>query len=142
MDRCGLRATVAIQGQDIGHPSNAELTALPRLPARDSDSVALLPTVVVQDELRSGRLVEYNVMPDRHDSPYAISAQRHFTPPLPKSLLKQSEADVPGTLDGRAEVRQRSPTAVLKPLTAPVRPIDRWVEKAPPPQYFPLKSAG
>ena len=33
--------------------------ALSRLLACDSNSVALLPTVVVQDELRSGRLVEY-----------------------------------------------------------------------------------
>jgi LysR family transcriptional regulator, transcriptional activator of nhaA len=72
--------------------------ALLRLLARDSDSVALLPTVVVQDELRSGRLVEYSVVPDLHESFYAISVQRRFAPPLLKSLLKQSEADVLGAL--------------------------------------------
>jgi LysR family transcriptional regulator, transcriptional activator of nhaA len=68
--------------------------ALLRLLARDSDSVALLPSVVVQDELRSGSLVEYSVVPDLHENFYAISIQRQFSPPLLKALLKRSEADV------------------------------------------------
>ena len=70
--------------------------ALLRLLARDSDSVALLPTVVVQDELRSGRLVEYGVVPDLHENFYAISVQRRFAPPLLKALLAQPEAVVLG----------------------------------------------
>ena len=74
--------------------------AMLRLLARDSDSVALLPTVVVQDELRSGQLVEYGVVPDLHENFYAISVERHFSPPLLKALLKQSEADVLGSLSG------------------------------------------
>jgi len=74
--------------------------AMLRLLARDSDSVALLPTVVVQDELRSGQLVEYGVVPDLHENFYAISVDRHFSPPLLKALLKQSEADVLGSLSG------------------------------------------
>ncbi|MBC7706602.1 MAG: LysR family transcriptional regulator [Rhodoferax sp.] len=74
--------------------------AMLRLLARDSDSVALLPTVVVQDELRSGQLVEYAVVPDLHEDFYAISVQRHFSHPLLKALLKQSEADVLGSLSG------------------------------------------
>ena len=72
--------------------------ALLRLLARDSDSVALLPTVVVRDELRSGSLVEYAVVPNLHETFYAISVQRQFSPPLLKALLKQSEADVLGSL--------------------------------------------
>jgi LysR family transcriptional activator of nhaA len=70
--------------------------ALLRLLARDSESVALLPTVVVQDELASGRLVEYGVVPDLHEDFYAITVQRHFEPPLLKSLLRRSESDVLG----------------------------------------------
>ncbi len=54
----------------------------------------------MQDELRSGRLVEYAVVPDLHESFYAISVQRHFSPPLLKTLLQQSEAAVLGTLGG------------------------------------------
>ena len=74
--------------------------ALLRLLARDSDSVALLPTVVVQDELRSGRLVEYAVVPDLYENFYAISVKRRFSPPLLKALLTQSEAVVLGSLPG------------------------------------------
>jgi LysR family transcriptional regulator, transcriptional activator of nhaA len=86
-ERLGIRYRLRAEVDDM---------ALLRLLARDSDSVALLPTVVVQDELRSGRLVEYGVVPDLHESFYAISVQRHFTPPLLKGLLKQTEAEVLG----------------------------------------------
>jgi LysR family transcriptional regulator, transcriptional activator of nhaA len=72
--------------------------ALLRLLARDADGVALLPTVVVQDELRSGLLVEYGVIPDLHENFYAISVKRHFESPLLKALLMQPEADVLGGL--------------------------------------------
>ncbi len=72
--------------------------AMLRLLARDSDSVALLPTVVVQDELRAGRLVEYAVVPELSETFYAITVQRHFEPPLLEELLKRPEADVLGVL--------------------------------------------
>jgi LysR family transcriptional activator of nhaA len=74
--------------------------ALLRLLARDSDSVALLPTVVVQDELRSGRLVEYGVVPDLHENFYAITVQRRFQPPLLAALLARPEAEVLGRTKG------------------------------------------
>ena len=70
--------------------------AMLRLLARDSDSVALLPTVVVQDELRAGRLVEYAVVPELAETFYAITVQRHFEPPLLRELLRRPEADVLG----------------------------------------------
>jgi LysR family transcriptional regulator, transcriptional activator of nhaA len=72
--------------------------ALLRLLARDSDSVALVPTVVVQDELQSGRLEEYCVVPDLFENFYAITVQRRFAPPLLKTLLRRSEAEVLGAL--------------------------------------------
>lgn len=72
--------------------------ALLRLLARDSDSVALVPSIVVQDELRSGRLVEYAVVPDLHEDFYAISVQRRFEPPLLKALLRQTGAAVLGAV--------------------------------------------
>lgn len=75
--------------------------ALLRLLARDADSVALLPSVVVQDELRSKRLVEYAVVPDLYENFYAITVQRHFEAPLLKALLKQPEAEVLGTVPMR-----------------------------------------
>jgi LysR family transcriptional regulator, transcriptional activator of nhaA len=90
-ERLGIRYRLRAEVDDM---------ALLRLLARDSDSVALLPTVVVQDELRSGRLVEYGVVPDLHENFYAISVQRHFEPPLLKALLKQPAAEVLGSLPG------------------------------------------
>ena len=70
--------------------------AMLRLLARDSGHVALLPTVVVQDELRSGKLQEYCVVPQLYENFYAITVQRHFEPPLLKVLLQRDEADVLG----------------------------------------------
>ena len=87
-DQLGIRYRLRAEVDDM---------ALLRLLARDSDGVALLPTVVVQDELRSGVLVEYVVVPELYENFYAISVSRHFSPPLIKALLKQSEADVLGS---------------------------------------------
>ena len=88
-DQLGIRYQLRAEVDDM---------ALLRLLARDADGVALLPTVVVQDELRSGQLVEYGVIPDLHENFYAISVQRHFASPLLKALLMQPEADVLGGL--------------------------------------------
>ena len=57
---------------------------------------ALRRSGVVQDELRSGSLVEYGVVPDLYGNFYAISVQRSFEPPLLKALLPRSEAAVLG----------------------------------------------
>lgn len=84
-DQLGIRYTLRAEVDDM---------ALLRLLARDSGGVALLPTVVVQDELKSGALVEYAVVPDLQESFYAITVQRHFEPPWLKALLKRPEAEV------------------------------------------------
>jgi LysR family transcriptional activator of nhaA len=68
--------------------------ALLRLLARDSDSVALLPRVVVQDELEAGALVEYGVVPDLHEDFWSITVQRRFEPPLLKALAKRRDEEV------------------------------------------------
>jgi LysR family transcriptional regulator, transcriptional activator of nhaA len=70
--------------------------ALLRLLARDSGAVALVPTVVVRDELLSRQLVEYCVVPDLVETFYAITIKRHFEPPLLKALLQRDEAEVLG----------------------------------------------
>lgn len=84
-EQLGIRYRVRAQVDDM---------ALLRLLARDAGGVALLPTVVVQDELRAGTLVEYAVVPDLHENFYAITVPRHFAPPLLKELLQRTEADV------------------------------------------------
>lgn len=70
--------------------------ALLRLLARDAEGVALVPSVVVQDELRSGRLVEYVVVPGLQEHFYAITVPRRFEQPLLRELLRRREADVLG----------------------------------------------
>jgi LysR family transcriptional regulator, transcriptional activator of nhaA len=68
--------------------------ALLRLLARDAGGVALVPRVVVQDELRSGALIEYAVVPDLYESFYAVTVPRRFEPPLLKELARRPEAEV------------------------------------------------
>ena len=88
-DQLGLRVKILAEVDDM---------AMLRLLARDSGHVALLPTVVVQDELKSGKLEEYCVVPQLHENFYAITVQRHFEPPLLKTLLRRSEAEVLGAV--------------------------------------------
>jgi LysR family transcriptional activator of nhaA len=87
-EQLGLRLQVLAEVDDM---------AMLRLLARDSGNTALLPSVVVQDELKSGKLQEYCVVPQLYENFYAITVQRHFEPPLLKTLLRRSEAEVLGT---------------------------------------------
>jgi LysR family transcriptional activator of nhaA len=86
-EQLGLRCRVLAEVDDM---------AMLRLLARDTLGVALLPAVVVRDELHSGVLEEYAVLPHLYESFYAITVQRHFEPPLLKALLLRDEADVLG----------------------------------------------
>ena len=83
----GLRCHVLAEVDDM---------ALLRLLARDSGAVALVPTVVVRDELQSRQLVAYCVVPDLVETFYAITVKRHFEPPLLKALLGRDQVDVLG----------------------------------------------
>ena len=87
-ERHGLRCHVLAEVDDM---------AMLRLLARDSGAVALVPSVVVLDELRSRQLVEYCVVPDLVETFYAITVKRHFEPPLLRALLQRDEAEVLGT---------------------------------------------
>lgn len=84
-DQLGLRCRVLAEVDDM---------ALLRLLARDSEAIALLPRVVVRDELKSKRLVEYCVVPGLYENFFAITVPRRFTPPLLRSLLSRREEDV------------------------------------------------
>ncbi len=78
--------------------------AMLRLLARDTDAVALVPSVVVRDELRSGVLVEYAAVPDLHENFYAITVRRQFEPSALKQLLGRREVGVLEVLPARARV--------------------------------------
>ncbi|HAP78444.1 MAG TPA: LysR family transcriptional regulator [Acidimicrobiaceae bacterium] len=93
-----LRLTFDLRCQQLGlRPrvrAEVDDMALLRLLARDSGSVALMPTVVAQDELRTGRLVELAVVPDLYENFYGVTVQRRFEPPLVAELLARPEHDV------------------------------------------------
>jgi LysR family transcriptional regulator, transcriptional activator of nhaA len=62
--------------------------AMLRLLARESGALALVPPVVVQDELATRKLVERCRIPQIQERFYAVTAQRRFPHPLLKSLLQ------------------------------------------------------
>ena len=84
-ERYGLRPTILAEVDDM---------AMLRLLARDLKAVALVPAVVVRDELRSGRLHEYHVIPDLFEDFYAVTVRRQFQHPLVRELLHRPEAAV------------------------------------------------
>lgn len=68
--------------------------AMLRLLARDTDGIALVPTIVVRDELQSGKLEQYCEVPQLHEDFYAITIPRLFQSPALKRLLKQPAHEV------------------------------------------------
>ncbi|WP_240795239.1 LysR family transcriptional regulator [Pseudomonas oryzihabitans] len=68
--------------------------AMLRLLARDSGDMALLPAVVVQDELRSGALQLYAEVPEIAEQFYAVTLQRQFRLKILDELLGQPPAQV------------------------------------------------
>jgi LysR family transcriptional activator of nhaA len=65
--------------------------AMLRLLARDTAALALVPSVVVRDELKSRALHELCVVPGLFESFYAVTVQRHYPHPLLRALLGRDE---------------------------------------------------
>lgn len=66
--------------------------AMMRLLAREDIGLALVPPIVVQDELASGRLVEAKEHPQITETFYAVTLQRRFPNPVVKELLEANAA--------------------------------------------------
>lgn len=84
-EQLGVRVRVLAEVDDM---------ATMRLLARDSHALALVPSVVVRDELREGTLHEHCVVPGLFEAFYAITAERKFQHPLLKSVLTREEHDL------------------------------------------------
>ncbi|MHB1667412.1 LysR family transcriptional regulator [Thiomonas sp.] len=67
--------------------------AMLRLLARDSGALAVLPAVVVQDEIQQGVLRELMRLPGIEEHFYAITVPRRFDPPLLKTMLQAARQD-------------------------------------------------
>jgi LysR family transcriptional regulator, transcriptional activator of nhaA len=74
----GVRPVIVAEVDDM---------AMLRLLARESGALALVPPVVVRDELQSGLLVERARLPDVREAFYAIVQDRRFPNPLLGELL-------------------------------------------------------
>ncbi|MBE2248081.1 MAG: LysR family transcriptional regulator [Myxococcus sp.] len=81
-ERLRLRIRVVAEVDDM---------ATIRLLARDSGALALVPSVVVRDELRDGLVHELCVVPELAETFYAISVERRFQHPLLGPLLERDE---------------------------------------------------
>ena len=62
--------------------------AMLRLIAREDDVLALVPPVVVQDEIASGALVVTHRIAEIRETFYAVTASRHFPNPLVGKLIE------------------------------------------------------
>lgn len=78
-DRLGLRPQIAAEVDDM---------AMLRLLAREGAGLAVLPPIVVQDELEAGRLIEADRLPDLAETFYAVTTPRRFPNPLLRGLLE------------------------------------------------------
>ena len=84
-ERAGIRPAIFAEVDDM---------AMLRLLARDSQAVALVPAVVVRDELRRGTLHEYCAVPGLYEEFFAVTVRRQFAHPLVRAMLDRREEDV------------------------------------------------
>jgi len=78
--------------------AEADDMAMLRLLARDSGALAVLPPVVVRDEIHQGLLTEYLELPNVFESYYAITIRRSYMPDVLTRLLADASGaeSVPG----------------------------------------------
>lgn len=100
--RMAIDRLVEAAGLELNVLAEADDMAMLRLLARDLDALALLPTVVVRDELRTGTLHEYSVVPGVHEDFHAITVKRQFQHPLLTVLLSRSPREMLGEGSGTA----------------------------------------
>ena len=85
VERLGVRVRVLAEVDDM---------ATMRLLARDSDALVLVPSIVVRDELREGRVHELCTVPELAETFYAITVDRRFQHPLVRQLVLRDEAQL------------------------------------------------
>lgn len=84
-DEQGIRLNVVAEADDM---------AMLRVLARELDAVALVPAVVVRDELHDGRLLEYCTVPDLYEEFHAITVRRQYRSPMLRRLLTRSATEM------------------------------------------------
>ena len=82
MDRLGIRPQIAAEVDDM---------AMMRLLVREGIGLAVLPPIVVKDELAAGSLVEADRLPGIAETFYAVTIARRFPNPLLRTLIQQDQ---------------------------------------------------
>ena len=82
--RLGIVPNIVAQVDDM---------AMLRLVARENIGFAVVPPIVVKDELASGELVEVAQLPELSETFYALTLDRRFPNPLVKTLLTNASFD-------------------------------------------------
>lgn len=88
LDRLRIRPRIAAEVDDM---------AMIRLLAREGAGLAIVPPIVVQDELASGRLLEVDRFPQLFETFHAVTLKRRFPNPLLKELLRIEAPDAAET---------------------------------------------
>jgi LysR family transcriptional activator of nhaA len=78
-DRLGVRPQIVAEVEDM---------AMMRLLAREDIGLAVLPPIVVKDEIAAGLLVESQPLPGIAETFYAVTIERRFPNPLLRLLLR------------------------------------------------------
>jgi LysR family transcriptional activator of nhaA len=99
--RAAFDALLAEAGVQPHIAAEVDDMAMLRLLAREGVGVALVPPVVVRDELQDGRLREICRVPGLIKPFYAISLQRKFPNPLVRELVARSAVIHAVTLRGK-----------------------------------------
>ena len=75
--------------------AEADDMAMMRLLAREDIGIAVLPPIVVKDEIASGTLVAGDALPGIVQTFYAVVMERRFPNPLLKDLIGQQVPAMP-----------------------------------------------
>lgn len=94
VDRLGVRPRIAAEVDDA---------AMLRLLARAHGGLAVVPPIIVKDELDQGRLVEVARLPELVETFFAITLARRFPNPLLEQVLRASTASRPTKTPRRGE---------------------------------------
>ncbi len=74
--------------------AEADDMAMLRLLARDSGALAVIPDVVVRDELNSNKLVHFMTLPNAYENFYGVTVKRQFSSELISELFSRWLDDV------------------------------------------------
>jgi LysR family transcriptional activator of nhaA len=70
--------------------AEADDMAMLRLLARDTGALAVMPEVVVKDELSQGHLVNYLTLPNAFENFYGVTVKRQLPNPLVSELISRA----------------------------------------------------